>query len=140
MDTAPLVGRVPTGPAGRAPRCRSLRRSTVGTRLVIVGAALLIAAISGCSVGPEFVKPDASGNTDWSQTSDHRLTPQEPSDTGWWKCFNDPTLDQLIDLAYHQNLQLQFAGLKIMESRAQLGIAVGRQRPQVQLAFASATG
>jgi NodT family efflux transporter outer membrane factor (OMF) lipoprotein len=53
--------------------------------------------------------------------------------------FNDPTLDSLVQLAYHQNLPLQIAGLRILEARALLGIAVGNRYPQLQVAFGSAT-
>jgi NodT family efflux transporter outer membrane factor (OMF) lipoprotein len=57
----------------------------------------------------------------------------------WWKIFNDPVLDTLIDKAYQQNLPLQIAGLRIFEARAQLGIAVGLQYPQTQTAGGSAS-
>jgi NodT family efflux transporter outer membrane factor (OMF) lipoprotein len=46
----------------------------------------------------------------------------------------------LVASAVHQNLSLQIAGLRIFEARAQLGIAVGKQYPQVQAAIARATG
>ena len=67
------------------------------------------------------------------------VTTETAADSAWWKAFNDPTLDQLIDLAYKQNLSLQIAGLRILEARAQLGYATGRQWPQVQVATGSAT-
>jgi NodT family efflux transporter outer membrane factor (OMF) lipoprotein len=53
--------------------------------------------------------------------------------------FNNPVLDQLIETAHQQNLPLQIAGLRILEARAQLGIARGNQYPQVQQAVGSAT-
>jgi len=60
----------------------------------------------------------------------------------WWKAFDDPALDSLIELAYHQNLSLQVAGLRILEARAQLGIAIGQQYPENPgpIASASAVG
>ena len=67
------------------------------------------------------------------------LRTQTAVNSQWWSAFNDPTLDQLIQLAYQQNLPLQIAGLRIMESRARLGIALGLQYPQQQEAFGSAT-
>jgi NodT family efflux transporter outer membrane factor (OMF) lipoprotein len=48
-------------------------------------------------------------------------------------------LDSLIDTAYRQNLTLQIAGLRIMEARAQLGVAAGFQYPQVQQFAGAAT-
>jgi NodT family efflux transporter outer membrane factor (OMF) lipoprotein len=80
-------------------------------------------------VGPDFVKPRAPINAHWREQSDSRLSTQNPGERAWWLAFNDPVLNQLIDIAYHQNLPLQIAGLRILEARAQLGIAIGRQYP-----------
>jgi len=52
----------------------------------------------------------------------------------WWTVFQDPVLDKLVALAYAQNLDLRIAGVRILEARAQLGIAVGNQYPQLQQA------
>jgi outer membrane protein TolC len=41
-------------------------------------------------------------------------------------------LDSLIDMAYQQNLTLRIAGLRILEARANLGIATGSKYPQSQ--------
>ena len=41
----------------------------------------------------------------------------------WWELFEDPTLNQLIEAARHDNPTLRIAGLRILESRALLGIA-----------------
>jgi outer membrane protein TolC len=95
--------------------------------------------LSACAVGPKYERPATPVNADWStKVATQGVTNAEPA-TEWWKQFNDPALDQLIEMAYHQNLSLQLAGLRIMESRAQLGIAVGRQYPQIQVVSASAT-
>ena len=45
-------------------------------------------------------------------------------------------LDHLIDCAARQNLSLREAGFRILEARAQLGIAEGNFFPQVQTATA----
>jgi NodT family efflux transporter outer membrane factor (OMF) lipoprotein len=66
---------------------------------------------------------------DWSASSDPRLGPKIAVDVAWWHSFNDPALDHLVELAYHQNPSLQIAGLRILEARAQVGIAVGQQWP-----------
>jgi NodT family efflux transporter outer membrane factor (OMF) lipoprotein len=84
---------------------------------------------SACTVGPDFVKPSVRVNAGWREQRDGRLTTQGSVQGAWWLAFNDPILNQLIDIAYHQNLPLQIAGLRILESRAQLGIATGRQYP-----------
>lgn len=45
----------------------------------------------------------------------------------------------MIQTAADQNLDLQVAGLRILEARARLGIAVGQQYPQLQQARGAAT-
>ena len=50
----------------------------------------------------------------------------------WWTVFEDPVLNQLVEKGYRQNLTLQVAGLRILRNRANLGIAIGDQYPQVQ--------
>lgn len=96
-------------------------------------------ALAGCSVGPNYVKPEVKVNDAWDTGDSPGLSAQSPADEAWWKSFNDPVLDRLIELAQGQNLSLRVAGLKILEARAVLGIAAGRQYPQLQAAFANAT-
>ena len=110
----------------------------------IVGAALLMGAavptLAGCAVGPTFATPQTPVLEKWSGASDPRITTQNTADSLWWKAFNDPALDRLVDLAHRQNLPLQVAGLRIVEARAQFGVATGRQFPQTQELFASGEG
>jgi NodT family efflux transporter outer membrane factor (OMF) lipoprotein len=110
---------------------------------VAVGALAASVILNACTVGPDFAKPDAKlnkVNKDWAEKDNAALTTQSAANAAWWKGFNDPTLDKLIELAYKQNLSLQIAGLKILEARAQLGFATGLQYPQMQTASASALG
>ena len=102
----------------------------------------VVLAAAACTVGPDFVRPKVSLNASWREHGDPRLAADAPADPAWWRSFNDRTLDRLIELAYHQNLSLQIAGLRILESRAQLGIAVGNQYPENPgpIASASAVG
>ncbi len=52
----------------------------------------------------------------------------------WWRLFDDPVLNGLIETAKQQNPSLRIAGLRILESRAQLGIATSNRYPQAQQA------
>ncbi|MCE9670228.1 efflux transporter outer membrane subunit [Myxococcus stipitatus] len=93
--------------------------------------------LSACTVGPRFTKPEAAVAKEWRTQGDPRLSTQDAVNTQWWKSFDDPSLDRLVELAYQQNLPLQIAGLRIVEARAQLGILTGRQFPQVQVVTGS---
>ncbi|HVU82811.1 MAG TPA: TolC family protein, partial [Rhodanobacteraceae bacterium] len=42
----------------------------------------------------------------------------KPDLTGWWKHFDDPQLDALVDAALHDNLDVQQAALKLRAARA----------------------
>lgn len=97
--------------------------------LALVATAL---TLTGCQVGPHYAKPPLKVNDTWNVLSP-QISTQPMVDSAWWKAFNDPTLERLIQLAYSQNLTLQVAGLRIMEARAALGIAVGNQLPQNQV-------
>jgi NodT family efflux transporter outer membrane factor (OMF) lipoprotein len=105
----------------------------------VAGAIAILLFMAGCSVGPKYVRPEVKVNADWNENGNSQLAPSA-ADSSWWRTFNDATLDSLIQLGYHQNLPLRVAGLRIMESRAQLALAVGNKYPQLQVAFASATG
>jgi len=89
--------------------------------------------LAGCKVvGPDFIKPDAPVAGQWLEVDDPAISSGQGDVSNWWTVFNDPILDSLIDKAYQQNLSLQIAGIRILEARAQLGIAVGNSYPQAQ--------
>ena len=107
--------------------------------LVFAASMLGVWVLGGCSVGPNFKKPEAPVAQSWQAKDDPRIATQTAADSLWWKAFNDVALDRLIELAYGQNLPLQIAGLRIVEARARLGLASGRQYPQLQVMYGSAT-
>lgn len=100
--------------------------------------AALVLGTAGCvKVGPDFERPKAPTMQQWIGQSDSRIKPDQADYTNWWQVFNDPVLTKLIETAYRQNLDLLTAGLRVLEARAQLGIAVGQQYPQTQEAQSS---
>jgi NodT family efflux transporter outer membrane factor (OMF) lipoprotein len=106
-------------------------------------AACLLASAWGlcaCAVGPSFATPQTNLAEAWRTQNDPRIAAQAAVESRWWRTFNDPALDRLVELAYLQNLPLQVAGVRIVEARAQLGIATGLQYPQTQAIVGSATG
>ncbi len=117
-------------------------RNNGGIRLRSALLALLLSLLSGgCAmIGPDFQRPQAPVAEHWATSLDKAdggsvATPiraDEEQVSQWWKAFNDPLLDSLIEEAYRQNLDLQMAGLRILEARARLGIATGNLYPQQQ--------
>ena len=95
----------------------------------------LILIFNACTtLGPDFDTPKADVAGEWIDIKDPILKSDSDDYSEWWRVFNDPILDSLINSAYQQNLTLQVAGLRVLEARAQLGIAVGNLYPQSQQA------
>jgi NodT family efflux transporter outer membrane factor (OMF) lipoprotein len=108
-------------------------RPALRTAGVSAALALLLCATASCmKVGPDYHTPSAPQEASWLEEGDAKVDTTAPMEANWWKVFNDPILDKLIRLAYAQNLTLQSAGLRVLEARARLGIAIGEQYPQTQ--------
>jgi NodT family efflux transporter outer membrane factor (OMF) lipoprotein len=90
---------------------------------------------NGFKVGPNYCPPAAPVASQWIDYEDPRVQSEEEHLSQWWTVFNDQTLNALIQTAYQQNLTLREAGARILEARAQLGIARGNLFPQEQFAF-----
>ena len=112
-------------------------------RLQQICRAILVLAsgsLAACApVGPDFVRPDAESNEQWSDYAreEFQFAPQDSVD--WWKILNDPVLDQLVIAARQRNNSIRIAGLRVLESRAALGIALGNRYPQGQVVAGDAT-
>jgi NodT family efflux transporter outer membrane factor (OMF) lipoprotein len=107
--------------------------------LILKCAALLCGALAlgACTtLGPDYQEPQVDWLQDWQSSvygqADSGAAADEADIRFWWRQFNDPVLDRLIELARQENPSLRIAGLRILESRAQLGIAGSTLYPQVQ--------
>jgi NodT family efflux transporter outer membrane factor (OMF) lipoprotein len=120
------------------------RRGTAGA----LAFGLLIALGSGCTsfreyvsngfkVGPNYQKPPAPVADHWIDSKSKGVNTVAADLERWWKVFNDPKLNSLIEQAYNQNLDLRTAGTRILAARAQRNIAAGNLFPQLQEAIAS---
>jgi NodT family efflux transporter outer membrane factor (OMF) lipoprotein len=104
-----------------------------------VSALISLTALSACAmVGPDFVQPGAELPAGWSEDGRQGMQTSPIEQPQWWKLFNDPVLNQLVETAWIQNNSLEIAGLRVLEARAQLGIAEGNIYPQTQVAAGSA--
>jgi len=94
-------------------------------------------ALSACvAVGPDFQEPDVAWLNEWQSDLYGQVghaEQQAQTDLRFWtQLFNDPVLNGLIETARRENPSLQIAGLRILESRALLGIAGSGRYPQLQ--------
>jgi outer membrane protein, multidrug efflux system len=90
-------------------------------------AAVMVAELAGCmTVGPDYKRPQTDMPEQWPGA-----TAADPISATWWKTYNDPVLDKLVDEALLQNLDLRLAIARVAEARAGLGIARADQYPGV---------
>lgn len=87
---------------------------------------------NGFKVGPQYSRPPAPVADDWIDNSDKRILKDPDEHRKWWTVFNDTNLDNLICSASNQNLKVREAGYRVLASRAELAIAIGRIMPQQQ--------
>jgi|GEM_PF-2189696 len=92
---------------------------------------LLGIVLQSCyTVGPDYLQPGRDIPDAWTRSVERDLEDGAASLTGWWKGFNDPTLNALIERARASNPNLRLVLERITEARAQRGIAVSRALPQ----------
>lgn len=122
---------------------RVVRRAIAG---VLLSAVVMLS--SGCGymgnwlrngfkVGPDYARPAAPIAEDWIDFNDPRVISDRygVNDAIWWTTFNDPVLNELVQVSYQQNLPLRAAGLRVLEAQAQRAVAAGLLFPQFQQAF-----
>ncbi|HYA41653.1 MAG TPA: efflux transporter outer membrane subunit [Syntrophobacteraceae bacterium] len=95
--------------------------------------AAVVFLMHGClKVGPDYRPPAVSVSSNWLEAADKRVKNEPANYRAWWEAFNDAGLNTVIDRAYRENVSLRVAAVRVLEARAQLGIAVGNLYPQTQ--------
>jgi len=101
----------------------------------------LAMAASGCTMlGPDFQTQREAWSGQWHDEAVADATTQQdaPDMRQWWRVFDDPVLDALMAQADANDAGVRVAGLRVMEARAQLGMALAGRFPQMQQAGADA--
>jgi outer membrane protein, multidrug efflux system len=80
---------------------------------------LLAALVAGCTVGPDYHPPAIKAPAQWSSPLPGGETNGSAAVAAWWKNFNDPELDSLIERAVKSNPGLKMAMARVREARAQ---------------------
>jgi NodT family efflux transporter outer membrane factor (OMF) lipoprotein len=93
-------------------------------------SSLAILLLSGCMVGPKYVKPNVPLTPEYKENSPEAFKeksdwhPAQPSDAvlrgEWWTIFNDPELNTLEPQVATANQDLKAAEARFREARAQI--------------------
>lgn len=123
----------------------------MNTTRLILAPLLAVAWLAGCTdpVGPQDSGIDTPSV--WSRLGDKdedeaaRAAPLATSDAvqveqRWWKSFDDPALDQLIDGALASNKTLQIAAARVEQARADRRASVANLLPDITATGSSTRG
>lgn len=82
-------------------------------------------------VGPDYERPDLVTPDAWHSQLVEGVKHSEQGAGAWWKEFNDPTLDTLIERAQANNLDLRTIMTRVDYARAEYGIQESYLLPSV---------
>jgi multidrug efflux system outer membrane protein len=92
--------------------------------LAIVAVALGTMLLQGCTVGPNYTRPEVDLPRDFGVAQ-----APVPASERWWSTFNDPVLARLVEEALSANRDLRAAAERVEQARAQLAITRADQLP-----------
>ncbi len=80
----------------------------------------LAAALAGCMVGPDYLRPDAAVPDAYKEAGDWKLAqPRDGASRGrWWEDFGDPQLNALIEQVEISNQTVLVAEAQFRQARA----------------------
>ncbi|MCE3003169.1 MAG: efflux transporter outer membrane subunit [Xanthomonadaceae bacterium] len=81
----------------------------------------LVLALAGCTVGPDYVRPDTPAPAAFVEANADHFAPAPPA-SALWASFDDPVLVALIDRALAGNRTLAQAVARLDEARALRGL------------------
>jgi multidrug efflux system outer membrane protein len=106
-------------------------------------AAVLASLLGACAVGPNYYRPEIATPPAYSELSAQPKAPfsqplAEPVDesqvAAWWKGFDDPILNALIEQALKGNLDLQTDYARIRQAREQEVVSGAAGLPHASVA------
>lgn len=100
---------------------------------------LAATALAGCTVGPDFARPQTPSATGYSPPSEQRASvrgaPAVTLGAGpaqrWWTAFGSPEMDALVDRAIANNHSLAASNATLAAARDELRAVAGKRLPQI---------
>jgi NodT family efflux transporter outer membrane factor (OMF) lipoprotein len=91
--------------------------------------------LAGCTVGPDFQSPEITEAPRRSALDGENLpsrTVESAVDIAWWKSFRDSRLSSLVERLAAQNLDLQTAAERVIQSVARRRVAASQGLPHIE--------
>ena len=78
----------------------------------VIISSLLVLPLFGCMVGPNYRRPAVETPSSWRFEEKEA---REVANTTWWEQFDDPVLNELIQIALKENKDLKIAAARVEE-------------------------
>ncbi len=99
-----------------------------------IACVLILAGITGCTMGPDYHQAIPVVPDHWQAEPAKAVKSFKPDILKtWWKCFADPQLDRLMNQALAGNLDLKIAQVRIDQARAERRGTRGELFPSVDI-------
>lgn len=95
-----------------------------------MAACIAAMILAGCVAGPEYERPELALPDAWPEQPVLDIESGE-SLAEWWRRFEAPALNTLVERALADNIELQIQAARVEEARARLGLARAEQFPTV---------
>ena len=100
-------------------------------QILSLASVTCVLALSGCTVGPDYVEPETTTPDAWHTAAVEGLEEGEATLQTWWTVFDDDQLTELVMRSAEGNLDLLSALWKVEEARALRGAVASIGKPQV---------
>ena len=97
-----------------------------------IPAILLLSLLAACSLVPDARVPEQVADLDEEFASEIQPIPQQVE---WWRAFDDPALDRLVEAALGSNFDLDEAVARVAQARARAHMASAARLPAMQAAI-----
>jgi len=98
------------------------------TRLAVLLLATAAAVLAGCTVGPDYTRPSLDTPEKWRMDA---AEARDLVDGAWWQQFEDPVLDELVQTAVQENLDVRIAAARVDQFLGALDATRSQLFPQV---------
>ena len=90
---------------------------------IVALAALLV---GGCSVGPDYQRPETEAPTAWQYADSSFMVDSSmvtAADTSWWEGFGDTVLTSLVETSLQSNADVRIAAARVEQYMGLYGVA-----------------
>jgi NodT family efflux transporter outer membrane factor (OMF) lipoprotein len=110
------------------------RRQCGNPRIALAALAALAAALGGCRVGPNYHAPALPAKAEAPLVSvNPSADSADPPPDAWWRLYNDPRLEQLVQEALRANFDLVAVDANLRAARAILASVHANRYPATEV-------